>query len=205
MSISKKELVRSAHEKAYIDGKVPTRLPENKPIYKALLARAASYPSSEPWKARAYEKAAASVASCSRNLYTLYWGGGWGWTIHLVSDPIPFIGLSIEEFISTLVNKSDDLKRLPTLHCTVPENQPIYDAILKKAATYSLNKHYKYKAYREAALSVLRYKKNIYNDCMNINTFYDINHLDGYIKEFIYNFIQSRSSESLVNTTEPTH
>jgi hypothetical protein len=44
-------------------------IPENLPIYKALLDKAATYPPSEPYKAAAYRKVADSVSQLNQNIF----------------------------------------------------------------------------------------------------------------------------------------
>lgn len=77
----------------------------------------------------------------------------------------------------------------------VPENQPIYDALLEKAASYPLSEPYKARAYRDAASSVAIWGHNIYTDFMIHNNCYEIPGVGVRIEEFIYNFIK--------NTTKP--
>ena len=48
--------------------------------------------------------------------------------------------------------------------CSVPANQPIYQALLDKAASYPADKPYKAKAYNKAAESVRAWNYNLYND-----------------------------------------
>jgi hypothetical protein len=48
------------------------------------------------------------------------------------------------------------------MSCHVPANQPVYQLLLNKAASYSPEKAYQAKAYNNAALSVLTFDKNIY-------------------------------------------
>jgi hypothetical protein len=162
----------------------------NQPIYDALLTKAASYPPTEPWKARAYRKAAESVATYENNIYVEYKesNGCYG---------IPYIGDSIEAFICNFIETTKQ-PNIPTpLRCTVPENQPICDALLTKAASYPPSEPWKARAYRKAAESIAADLFNLYNDWENYNGS-PIRHIGDRIDEFICNFIESSK-----NATRP--
>ncbi len=49
------------------------------------------------------------------------------------------------------------------MSCVIPANQPIYQALLDKAASYPADKPDQIKAYKKAAESVLSYNRNFYD------------------------------------------
>ena len=69
------------------------KIPQNQPIYHALINKADSYPSNEYYKANAYKKVAEGVLAFDKNIYTNY-----GQVIF-----IDGVGESIEDFISEIV------------------------------------------------------------------------------------------------------
>lgn len=77
--------------------------------------------------------------------------------------------------------------------CTVSANQPIYQALLDKAASYPTDKPYQAKAYKKAAESVLTYYTNIYDEIAKYNRFYGIapTNVGVKIEDFIYEFIKA--------------
>lgn len=75
--------------------------------------------------------------------------------------------------------------------CAFPQNQSIYQALLDKAATYPPDKPYQANAYRKAAVTILSYQRNIYNEFAKYGEF--LGHLPNIgesIAEFIYTFIE---------------
>ena len=72
-------------------------VPQNQPIYQALLDKAASYPADKPYQAKAYKKAAESVAASTCNLYN---------SNESYPEMLPGIGLHIEPFIYNIINNS---------------------------------------------------------------------------------------------------
>lgn len=199
-TLSKNEIVaKKMREMAYVDGISPTLIPENQPVYDALLAKAASYPPSETWKARAYEKAAETVASSHENIYEIYGPQ----TDYSNWIPLSNIGPSITKFISSIVKEAYPQNLSPPRRCAVPANQPIYDALLAKAASYPLYEPYKANAYRNAAASVATWGHNIYTDCMVYNNCYEIPDVGVRIEEFIYNFIQNTKKSKPADSDKP--
>ena len=73
--------------------------------------------------------------------------------------------------------------------CVGPENQPIYLALLDKAASYPEHKPFQAKAFRKAAEGVASFNRNIFNDYKLENVCYDIPHVGYRIEEFIYEFL----------------
>jgi len=84
--------------------------------------------------------------------------------------------------------------------CTVSQNQPIYQALLDKAASYPVDKPYQAKAYKKAAESVSAYPSNIYTEFAKYSFFKVLPAGIGYtIENFIYQFIKTNPDPS-----EPT-
>ena len=81
------------------------------------------------------------------------------------------------------------------MNCSVPANQPIYQALLDKAASYPADKIYQAKTYKKAAESVLTHTWNIYDIAKN-NSWYQGQgqHIPGAgegIRTFIKDFIKT--------------
>lgn len=72
------------------------------------------------------------------------------------------------------------------MSCTIPANQPIYQALIDKAASYPADKIYQAKAYKKAAESVLNYNKSFYNSIIET-----IPGIGQNIEEFIDDFVAS--------------
>lgn len=122
-------------------------VPANKPIYEALLAKAAAYPADKPYQARAYKKAAETVREYTENIYDEY-----AKYCGFKHQPMT-IGKSIEAFIYEFIKAGSPATK-PT--CAVPANEPIYIALMAKAATYDdvtkdARYFFKAKAWRAAA------------------------------------------------------
>lgn len=81
------------------------------------------------------------------------------------------------------------------MSCTVSANQPIYQALLDKAASYPADKPYQAKAYKKAAESVLITNINIY-DGVIFDTIPSIG-------EKIWNFIDDFVANNPLKPTEP--
>jgi hypothetical protein len=160
-------------------------IPENQPIYQALLAKADSYPPEDKYKAAAYRTVADEVAALDTNLYSV------ADKPYFSSIHIPRAGDSIKCFIREFIKK-------PVITCVVPENQPIYQALITKAATYPLSEPWKAKAYKKAAESIATYNKNIFKDYELENTCYGIPYVGDSIEEFIYNFINTTTKNKAV-------
>jgi hypothetical protein len=107
--------------------------PANQMIYQLLLNKAASY-TDQPYKARAYKRGAQSISNCPFDLRTKE---------H--PEDIFYIGPSIAKCIKDFFNHPCSISFCPTCplaevpnvsQCKVPANQPIYEALMKKAASY---------------------------------------------------------------------
>jgi hypothetical protein len=85
--------------------------------------------------------------------------------------------------------------------CAVPANQPIYQALLDKAASYPADKPYQAKAYKKAAETVLSYGNNIYDRYWNWGTDVLVANIGTKIENFIYEFIEI--NHQLVKQTKP--
>jgi hypothetical protein len=79
------------------------------------------------------------------------------------------------------------------MSCSVPANQPIYQALIDKAASYTADKSYQIKAYKNAAKTVLSYGENLYDKLLRGGGFtYPFPSGIGIsIENFIYDFIKA--------------
>ena len=75
--------------------------------------------------------------------------------------------------------------------CVISQNQPIYQALLDRAATYPADKPYQAKAYRTAAESVLSYDKNLYEAYTGQLPCPSIYGIGNKIEEFICEFVKN--------------
>ncbi len=71
-------------------------VPQNQDIYQALIDKANSYPSDQPYKAKAYRNAADSIANYPTDIRTYGLNDVW------YSEFISGVGLRIEKFINTI-------------------------------------------------------------------------------------------------------
>lgn len=80
---------------------MPCTIPANQQIFQALIDKAASYPPEKIYQAKAYQKAAESVATWNYNLYNDY------------IPSVPGVGTSIQKFIEEFIqtNSSSDSPR----------------------------------------------------------------------------------------------
>jgi hypothetical protein len=76
------------------------------------------------------------------------------------------------------------------MNCSVPANQPIYQALLDKAASYPADKPYQAKAYKKAAETIATYTKNIYDDLI-LGAWYGLDGIGDKIEDFINDFIKA--------------
>jgi DNA polymerase/3'-5' exonuclease PolX len=140
---------------------------QNQPIVQALLDRAASYPADKPYQAKAYKKAAESVAAYNLNLYEIS---------EIYPDKLPGVGLNIEGFIYDFIDNTPVTAQPvapvsepvvvnePVKACTNPTNQSIYQALIDKGASYPAEKPYQAKAYKKAAEYVASMNESIYDN-----------------------------------------
>jgi hypothetical protein len=76
----------------------------------------------------------------------------------------------------------------PDRWCVIPENQPVYQALMDKADSYPADKVWQAKAYRNAALNLLTYTSNIFDTKHYL--LWTLNRGIGYsIETFVDNFI----------------
>jgi len=147
-------------------------VPANQPIYQALLEKAASYPADKLYQAKAYRKAAQTVAAFNRDLYK---GGEF--------DPweLPYIGPKIESFINDVIDNSpapvpvapapivEPLKQRLNeqaryriqVKIANPANLAICEMLMAKAD--KTKNPYKAQAYRRAAVMLAEAKFEIIN------------------------------------------
>ncbi len=86
--------------------------------------------------------------------------------------------------------------------CIVPQNQPLYQALLDKAASYPPDKHYNAKAYKDAAEELLTFTHDVYED----SHFMYLYGIGDSIREFIRNFISNKkqsTKKALSNPPKP--
>jgi hypothetical protein len=122
-------------------------VPANKPIYDALLAKAASYPADKVYQAKAYKKAAETVRTYKQNIpddCAKY--GGFYMTRY------DGVGRGIEDFIYQFIKapKPVEVKK----YCKHDCNEALYQALVAKAASYPKDEPYKAKHYTKAAEKV---------------------------------------------------
>jgi hypothetical protein len=76
--------------------------------------------------------------------------------------------------------------------CSVPANQPIYQALIDKAASYPADKPYQAKAYKKAAEIVAARSSNIYSEFAKYCAFGQLPAgIGNSIEDFIYEFIKA--------------
>jgi hypothetical protein len=114
---------------------------ENAAVCQALLNKAASYPPEKKYNAKAYQNAAETVAQLRYSLCdAAACTTGSGWVLCFTPAPLKFI----REFF----------KNGGKLQCAHPDNQPIYGAILEKAAAYPPEKKYQIAACMRGAMAL---------------------------------------------------
>jgi DNA polymerase/3'-5' exonuclease PolX len=136
-------------------------VPSNLPIYQALLVKADSYPPSEHHKHQAYRKAANSISESRLDIAGLYNRHNPSYR----SIVVDYVGETIEEFIIELINGPDVVVSNPdgSVSTVCPANQPIYNALMAKADSFTLSKPSKAKAYSKAAKEIVSLPKDIYS------------------------------------------
>ncbi len=181
--------------------------PINQMLYQVLLNKAASY-TNQPYKARAYNRAAESIRNCPFDLRTKE---------H--PEDIFFIGPRIAKYIKDFINHPCSISFCSTCplaakpqppiikretagggpavpQCKVPANQSIYEALMQKAASYPssatqpVKELYrnaaKAKAYRKAAESVAAWLYDLRNDYVDA-----VPNVGPSISKFIEDFFNS--------------
>ena len=87
--------------------------------------------------------------------------------------------------------------------CIISQNQPIYQALLDKAASYPADKPYQAKAYRTAAESVLSYDKNLYDAYTGELPCPSICGIGDKIEEFICEFVKANPAPAPTSAPAP--
>ena len=184
-------------------------VPQNQPIYQALLDKAVSYLSDKPNLTEVYKKAANSVANYNRNIYQDYakYDG--------LYYALPFVGGQIEELISNVVSQTSQ-QSVKT--CVVPQNQLLYQALLNKAASYDGNMIYLQRVFETVADAVAKYNHNIYDytyfrvEDLPINDKIIGNNAQKFIDNFIlrtktlqYTPLNPRRSQRIANNPKKTY
>ncbi len=203
-------------------------VPTNLPIYNALLAKAASYPADKPYQAKAYKNAAAGIAATKIDIYSVVKNHINSWEIKWDLESILYLGPSTMSFIidyaknnplppptgsfvsGPLPQRQIALGGPITPSCIVPANQPIYQALLEKAATYPPDKVYQANAYRKAAEKILNSNINIYDVQKDSRFTWEFEqqfalrdfHLGTSTRLFIFNYIK-KNPETVVPAPAP--
>jgi hypothetical protein len=96
-------------------------VPANQPIYEALIKKANSYPSTEPYKAKAYTKAATSIAAHTNNIYDELVNDWW------YSDGLSGIGWGITMFINEFIktNPRTNLTLIDHYNQLILDSKPV--------------------------------------------------------------------------------
>jgi hypothetical protein len=104
-------------------------VPDNEPIYQALIDKAASYPIDETYKAKAYEKAAKFVEYMTDSIYDEKGGPNYWWD----APPKSGVGKKIEAFINeyTRANPDPDTAKPVVIHSSKPNKYGVSDASYK--------------------------------------------------------------------------
>lgn len=150
-------------------------IPQNKPIYQALLNKAANS-TDNVYKAKAYNKAAEIIRTCNTDIYALVkkCNSKWDFDDDFEDEELD-IGSSVASFIyeyatenplpqptgSFLSTPPQSETAIVMPACTIPQNCPIYEALIKKANSYTDQDSYQAKAYYTAAESVLSFEDDI--------------------------------------------
>jgi hypothetical protein len=164
-------------------------IPANQPIYEALLTKAKSYPPSEVFRRRAYQTAATRLLAHDVDLFGIE-----NRTYELDDHLDQYWGPRTAAFILNFIKENPPVADAKVA-CAVPANEPIYKALLEKAASYPADKPYQAKAYKKAAETVMSYEKNIYDEYSRYNVFYDYpGNIGPRIEEFIRKFIKENPS-----------
>lgn len=150
-------------------------IPQNKPIYQALLNKAANS-TDNVYKAKAYNKAAEIIRTCNTDIYDLVkkCNSKWDFDDDFEDEELD-IGSSVASFIyeyatenplpqptgSFLSTPPQSETAIVEPACTIPQNCLIYEALIKKANSYTDQDSYQAKAYYTAAESVLSFEDDI--------------------------------------------
>jgi hypothetical protein len=179
-------------------------VPQNQPIYLAILNEAASYTGNMIYLSRVWNAVADALANYNRNLYD-------GNYFHANELPVIgyTIGSNVENFINEFIRNNPQTVPqtgpqtvsqtvpetvLQPLTCVVPLNQPLYQALLDKAASYPADKPYQARAYKKVAEAVAMYPSLI-----TLDTGYDLPCPPfGSVDKFVYEFIKNNP-----NTQQP--
>ncbi len=166
-------------------------VPSNQPIYEALIKKANSYPTDKPYQAKACKKAAETILSSKIDIYKLVkqCNNMWDWQDDF-EDDFPTIGSGISNFIFNYVNDNPlptvTPQNVPPTQCKVANNQPIYEALVKKANSYPADKVYQAKAYKKVAEGVLNFDQDIYANSDKIWLIKGVgDSIEGFIEDFI--------------------
>jgi DNA polymerase/3'-5' exonuclease PolX len=146
------------------DGEVyPCQNPANTLVCQALLDKSETYPDSgtDHYRRKNYREAAETLTVLGQNIPAVCASGD---TTRITDEVCRFFGDRTAQFILDFCheNPAPAAKRA-SIHqqmhdapkCTHKDNQPLYDALVKKAASYPPEKKYNKQAYLSAAAAVL--------------------------------------------------
>lgn len=117
----------------------------NTPICQALLNKAAAYPPEKKFNRDATLQAARRVEALRFSLPELSWGH-WAW--HVPPMAREHFGVNICRFIRSVIENP------PQVQCRNADNQPIYQALVEKAASYPPAEKWAAQAYATAAAAL---------------------------------------------------
>jgi uncharacterized protein YnzC (UPF0291/DUF896 family) len=92
--------------------------------------------------------------------------------------------------------------KMASTTCVIPQNQPIYQALLDKAASYSADKPYQTKAYQKAAESIAALNRSIYDDLILEKWESWIPGIGPSIEKFVNDFIAANPQPPQYNAEE---
>ena len=131
-------------------------VPANTPICQALLDKAAAYPAEKKYNRDATMHAARKCAELTFSLYSLAWGH-WAWS-HPPMVRAQF-GVNICRFIRSVVENPQPVQ------CRNADNQPIYQALVEKAASYPPVEKWAAQAYATAAAGLAAAAESLKVNC----------------------------------------
>jgi hypothetical protein len=130
--------------------------PDNTPICQALLNKAAAYPPEKKYNRDATMRAAQKCSELTYSLSSLTWGH-WAWSYPPMARTQ--FGANICHFIQSVVENP------PPVKCHNADNQPIYQALVEKAASYPPAEKWAAQAYATAAAGLAAAPESLKVNC----------------------------------------